>query len=156
MSKWEATMARLMAAAYLIALVLIAAVPPANAQDQAVLAANASFYKAFDRHDFKAMDALWAKTVPAVAIRPGWPAIHGRAAVMESWRSIIEGQALPSIKAEFPRVFVTGASAFVTCFEILGAGGYLIATNIFVMENGRWRMVHHYAGPAPPPAGEKT
>jgi hypothetical protein len=36
--------------------------------------------------------------------------------------------------------------AYVHCFEEID-GNYLIATNIFVHEGRRWRLVHHQAGP---------
>ena len=41
------------------------------------------------------------------------------------------------------------------CFEEI-SGSFLIATNIFVREGGRWKMVHHQAGPtnATAPADE--
>jgi hypothetical protein len=41
-----------------------------------------------------------------------------------------------------------GEVAIVTCYE--GNGEYpahLAATNVFVFEDGSWRMVHHQAGP---------
>ena len=41
--------------------------------------------------------------------------------------------------------------AFVVCYERLGPN-FLIATNLFVKEDGAWKMVHHQAGPIPPPA----
>jgi len=36
------------------------------------------------------------------------------------------------------------------CYEVL-EGGFLAATNVFVREDGAWRMVHHQAGASPPP-----
>ncbi len=38
------------------------------------------------------------------------------------------------------------------CYEVLGPN-VLVATNVFLREDGAWRMVHHHAGPcaAPPP-----
>ncbi len=35
-------------------------------------------------------------------------------------------------------------------------GGYLVATNIFIREAGAWKMVHHQAGPTPPPTIEAS
>ena len=46
-------------------------------------------------------------------------------------------------------------AAYVTCYERLGAGAFLLATNVLVKEkDGRWRLAHHHASPtpmAPPP-----
>ncbi|MBT4674150.1 MAG: SnoaL-like domain-containing protein [Rhodospirillaceae bacterium] len=49
---------------------------------------------------------------------------------------------------------INAGAAFVICTEDLGAAT-LIATNIFVAEDGEWRLVHHQSGPtqAPLPTG---
>src|SRR3546814_17800766 len=45
-----------------------------------------------------------------------------------------------------------GEAAFVTCYEVIG-DSLLAATNIFVLEDGGWKLVHHQAGPCNlPPA----
>ena len=51
----------------------------------------------------------------------------------------------PAITCHGPQAFIYGDAATVLCFEAVG-GGYLIATNNFVREGGRWKMVHHQAG----------
>jgi hypothetical protein len=43
-------------------------------------------------------------------------------------------------------VIVLDESAFVTCIERV-KDNRLVATNIFVLEHGVWKMVHHQAGP---------
>ena len=43
---------------------------------------------------------------------------------------------------------VLGHVAWVTCREVI-EGGQLAATNVFVQENGQWRLVHHQSGPTP-------
>ena len=130
--------------------------------EDAVLAANEEFYRAFAARDLAAMDALWAAETPVACIHPGWDALIGREAVMESWAAILGGPGAPQIRCESPRAFVLGPSAFVICREVLEAGR-LIATNVFAREQAGWRMVHHQAGPASqaqpapptPPASER-
>jgi hypothetical protein len=34
----------------------------------------------------------------------------------------------------------------VVCRELVG-GSALVATNLFVLEGGRWRLFHHHSGP---------
>ena len=119
-------------------------------EEEEVLAANQAFYDAFRARDLKQMDRLWAHASEVAVVHPGWPAIHGRNAVMESWRGIIEGPAPPDIRCDEPRVYVLGAAAFVICTEHLPQGD-LVATNLFANENGQWKLVHHNAGQAPPP-----
>ena len=123
----------------------------AMSDEDAVLAANQEFYRAFAARDHAAMDALWAEETPVACIHPGWDALVGREAVMESWTAILGGPGAPQIRCEAPRAFVLGPSAFVICREVLEQQGWLIATNIFAREEGGWRMVHHQAGPAAQP-----
>ena len=122
----------------------------ARPDEEAVLAANREFYRAFAARDLAAMDALWAEESPVACVHPGWDALVGRDPVMESWAAILGGAGALQIRCESPRAFLLGPSAFVICHEVLGPGR-LIATNIFAREQGRWRMVHHQAGPASQP-----
>lgn len=115
------------------------------ADEEAALAANAAFYEAFAAADFEAMDKLWARRAPVLCIHPGWGLLAGRSAVLESWRRIFD-KAPPDIICHHPRAFVLGDATLVVCLEIMPQG-VLIATNIFVREDGEWRMAHHQAGP---------
>jgi ketosteroid isomerase-like protein len=121
--------------------------------ERAVVAANAAFYAAFQARDLAGMEALWARVQPVAVIHPGWPPVHGRVAVLETWRRILEGPAPPEIACSRAWPYVNGDSAFVICYEKL-PGGDLVATNVFVREEGQWRIVHHQAGPTPPPADD--
>lgn len=115
---------------------------------QEVISANEAFYVAFRNLDMEAMETIWARNDEVAVIHPGWPGIAGREQVMTSWRLILEGDSPPKIRTVDPKAYVHGDTAFVVCYEEVG-GGYLIATNIFVREDGAWRMVHHQAGPSP-------
>ena len=111
-----------------------------------IAAANESFYAAFAGGDVGAMDVVWARAHPVTCIHPGWNVLSGREAVMESWEAILSNPEQPRIVAGGAQVQVLGEVAIVTCRELV-AGNPLAATNIFVREDGRWRMVHHHAGP---------
>ena len=75
--------------------------------------------------------------------------VVGREAVVASWRTILEGGGAPdTIRCLRPVIQVLGDAAWVLCTEDLGAGS-LVATNVFVREDGGWRLVHHQAGPTP-------
>ena len=52
----------------------------------------------------------------------------------------------PAASPRDARAFVLGEAGYVTCFEAFPEG-FLIATNLFVREEGEWRLVHHQAGP---------
>lgn len=118
-------------------------------EDLDVLAANAAFYRAFAERDLDAMEALWARSSRVACTHPGWRALHGRDAVMESWRSILDSPDAPEISCSRESVIPGDGMAVVLCVESL-RGGSLAATNVFVREAGAWRIVHHHAGPIAP------
>src|SRR5262249_19469141 len=100
----------------------------------------------FARGDLDAIDALWARRAPVACVHPGWDALHGRDEVMASWRSIVSGGGAPPIRCTRPSAYVLGESAYVVCGEVV-AGSELVATSLFVHEDGAWRLVFHQAGP---------
>ena len=121
---------------------------------QAVLFANEAFYRAFADGDLSAMDAVWARAAPVACIHPGWAALSGREAVMESWRAILSSSNRPAIESRAATAFLYGDTAVVICYEAVNKA-FLVATNVFVREGRAWKMVHHQAGPAAPPAPEE-
>ncbi|MDC3954055.1 nuclear transport factor 2 family protein [Polyangium jinanense] len=117
------------------------------ASDEAeVLAANAAFYAAFARRDLVAMDDLWARHAGVACVHPGWDVVRGRAEVMASFRAILSSPSAPAIVAKRPAATVLGDAAFVVCTESID-GNELVATNLFVREDGAFRLVLHQAGP---------
>jgi ketosteroid isomerase-like protein len=127
----------------------------AMTDSDAVLAANLEFYRAFGSRDLAAMETLWARQAPVACIHPGWPALADREAVMGSWQGILANPGAPRIACFDERVMLYGDTALVICEEEL-EGGTLIASNLFVREDGVWRIAHHQAGQlvarrAPPP-----
>lgn len=123
-------------------------------QRDQVLAANRAFYAAFRAGDFATMDELWSRRRPVAVHHPDWPAIDGREAVMESWRQILFAGVPPDIHPLHPTVILTERVAMVICEEALG-GARTIATNVFVLEPGGWRLTHHQATPLPVRAGRR-
>ncbi|MBU0726788.1 MAG: nuclear transport factor 2 family protein [Alphaproteobacteria bacterium] len=122
-------------------------IPKTTPNDRtALLFANEAFYAAFANRDVAAMQSLWAQRAALACIHPGWGLLEGRESVLQSWRSILSGNNAPVITPRGAKAFLYGESGFVTCFEAFPEG-YLIATNIFVKEDGEWRLVHHQAGP---------
>jgi ketosteroid isomerase-like protein len=111
----------------------------------AVLAANLEFYRAFTARDLAAMDQLWARAAPVACLHPGWTALTDRQSVMASWGAILTNPEAPRIACFDERVFLYGDTALVLCEEEL-AGGSLAASNLFIREDGEWRIVHHQAG----------
>lgn len=115
-----------------------------------LLALNQAFYRAFTERDLPAMEALWAQQIPVSCIHPGWTALFGREAVMDSWTDVLRSPEGPSIRPRNERVVLHGEVAVVLCEELLG-DAVLAATNLFAKEDGAWRLAHHQAGPVAQP-----
>ncbi|MDA7947950.1 MAG: nuclear transport factor 2 family protein [Hyphomicrobiaceae bacterium] len=126
-------------------------------EKQRVLAANEAFYSAFRNADFEAMEALWSRNRKVSVYHPNWPGIADRDAVMESWYRILISGDPPQVRAHAPTVVMTGRTALVICQEDLESTR-LIATNVFVLEDGEWRMTNHQASrlPAQPEQTNRT
>ena len=105
---------------------------------------NDTFYLAFNNGDLKLMDTLWAKEAPTVCIHPGWAPLLDRDEIMQSWENIFQGSAGNQLTCHETRVINVGELYNVICYEHL-PGGWLVATNSYVLEAGEVRMVHHQA-----------
>ena len=116
---------------------------------EAVLAANRSFYRAFNDRDADAMELLWAPTGALVCLHPGQPPLHERADIMASWRAILKHPDSPKVRSSDEWVMGGPGLAMVVCREIL-AEGQLMATNSFARLADGWHMVGHHSGPVPP------
>ena len=110
---------------------------------RAALRANHSFYAALSQGDYPAMEAVWSASESILCNHPGAPTLRGREAVMASWQAILAEP--PAVEASEAQVVVIRGLAFVTCLEAV-EDVCLCATNVFVWEDGRWRMVHHQSG----------
>jgi ketosteroid isomerase-like protein len=111
-----------------------------------VLAANLAFYRAFTERDVEAMDRLWARRRPVACTHPGWSVLRERDAIMASWRNILANPDAPRVACHDEEVLLYGDMAIVICEEEL-PGNALAASNVFVKEDGEWRLAHHHSGP---------
>jgi uncharacterized protein (TIGR02246 family) len=111
----------------------------------AILAANAAYYRAFATGDFAAMSRIWADDGVS-CIHPGWPALIGRSAILDSYRAILHSANRVHIVPRDATAIVAGGEARVLCVEIV-EGAALAATNCYRRVDGAWRMVHHQASP---------
>lgn len=125
------------------------------AENSAVLFANDAFYLAFQTRDIPAMEEIWADDDQIACLHPGWPPLHGREEVIESWAGILASPSSPQVEILDPKAYVFGDTAFVICFEVI-AGDALIATNYFRKIDGAWKLTHHQAGPTSGPLPNRT
>ena len=117
-----------------------------SADLEAVSAANRAFYEAFNARDQAAMAALWSRELEVTCIHPHRAMLVGREDVLRSWRAILGHPDQPKIvfAAEPPRI--VGDLGVVAGREVVAAVP-IAATNIFVREDGEWRMIHHHGSP---------
>lgn len=111
-----------------------------------VLLANERFYQAFNQKDPKLMEAAWASQHTVTCVHPGWNVLEGRDDVLESWHNILRNPGQPRIVAGGASATLFGDLAVVICRELV-AGSPLVATNLFVLEEGAWKLIHHQSGP---------
>jgi ketosteroid isomerase-like protein len=124
---------------------------------RAVVAANQEFYRAFRERDLPAMHRVWARECHIVCVHPGWEPLAGHAAVLDSWAAVLASPSSPPIVADEEHVVLTGQAAIVVCSEHID-DVKLCATNVFVREDGAWKIAAHHASPlsrlrpTPPPS----
>ncbi len=129
----------------------------------AVIAANAELYAAFEEGDVDRMEAIWDEVDDVCCIHPGWPLLRGRARVLRSWSVIMAN-------TNYIQFFLTGVQAVidadvavVTCEEnILTAvadpdGGLsqsakVVSTNVFRRRANGWRLWLHHGSPVLAPS----
>jgi hypothetical protein len=105
---------------------------------------NDAFYLAFNNRDLAQMDALWAIEHSTVCIHPGWDPLMDREEIMQSWENIFSGESGSNMQCHGARVVNFGGVYSVICYEEL-PGGWLVATNTYLLEKGEVKMVHHQA-----------
>ena len=113
--------------------------------EDAILAVNDAYYRAFMAGDFTAMARIWAEDGVS-CVHPGWPPLIGRNDVIESYRNILANENRVRIAHQDDAAIVTGDEARVLCIEVV-EGAALAATNVYRRVSGAWRMVHHQASP---------
>ena len=115
---------------------------------EAVLTVNRAFYRAFNERDYDALDTLWAPTGSLICLHPGQAPLYDRAAIMASWKAIVQHPQSPRARHADEWVFGKPGLAIVVCREILPTA-QLMATNTFVRLGDGWKMIGHHSGPAP-------
>jgi ketosteroid isomerase-like protein len=134
-----------------------------DADVDAVRAANAAFYSAFEAGDLDAMAEVWEHSDRIAVTHPGWPTLRGWPSVAGSWDAIFRNTPYIQFVLTGDEVAVVGDVAWVTLDEnILQAtgspdggaaesqelsGARIAAVNVFVRTRDAWRMVLHHGSP---------
>ncbi len=123
---------------------------------EAVITANARFYRALGNADLEAMSDLWLHSDESACVHPGWPMLEGWDLIRESWVSVFDSQGPFRVWPGEVAVHLDNTTAWVTCVENIDTSRELTdvliqtqATNIFRQFAGEWKMILHHASPLP-------
>jgi len=120
--------------------------------------AENAFYEAFERADLAAMMAVWAETDDVICVHPHGPRLVGFEAVRESWVQIFAGGRPMRMKTAEVRAYDGQTVSVRAVVEQIMAPGRaepahtVVATNVYELTEGGWRMKVHHASPPVEPA----
>jgi ketosteroid isomerase-like protein len=133
----------------------------------AVIAANAELYAAFEEGDPDRMEAVWDDADDVSCVHPGWPILRGRSRVLRSWSVIMAN-------TNYIQFFLTGVHAVVdddvavlTCEEniltsvaepdgALSESAKVVSTNVFRRRADGWRLWLHHGSPVLAPTQDEV
>lgn len=118
--------------------------------------AEAAFYTAFESASLEAMRQVWLEDDNVTCIHPMGTRLHGYAAVLHSWRQILDQAATLRIRIGEPHCTLAGQLAIHKVNEYLqldegrpGHESLILATNIYQLTAQGWRLILHHASPGP-------
>jgi ketosteroid isomerase-like protein len=124
----------------------------------ALLDANAAFYRAFESLSLARMEEVWLRAAHITCIHPGWNALVGWGPVMEGWEGIFASAFAMKFTLDDVRCVQRGDVGWVVLVEHVESHdrdgkslGVVQATNVFERHEGRWLIVHHHGSPVYPP-----
>ncbi|MGD8310845.1 MAG: nuclear transport factor 2 family protein [Chromatiales bacterium] len=114
--------------------------------------AEHAFYEAFSRLDLEAMGRLWADGDEVSCIHPGGHLIRGKDEVLQSWGEIFASASPPTIEYRSLSTQQADGLAVHLVEEMIRPSGQrsteagrVLATNVYVLRDGAWRMLAHHA-----------
>lgn len=119
-----------------------------------VLAANAAFYRAFEKKDIEAMSCVWSQGTGSLCIHPGREVLRGWKDIRSSWEKIFSNTQYLEIETETIAIEIRETLAYVIVVEnLLQVSGSRrvqarsMATNVFDRMAASWYLVHHHGSP---------
>ena len=124
--------------------------------EDSVRQANENFYKAFNNRDIDLMKETWLNDSGSVCIHPGWGPLKGYDPIIKSWSDIFKNSHNMEIRLSQVEVIFSDGLAWVSCQENLTIvtmdgvqSSYMVATNLYQLIDGQWRIMLHHASPTP-------
>lgn len=115
--------------------------------------AEAAFYDAFQRADFKAMSDVWANDDEVTCIHPMGPRLQGRDVVLASWGDLFSGGAelrftlTDALYTSDANVSVHSVSENISYGAGFEQRSVVLATNVYRLTNDGWRICAHHGSP---------
>lgn len=123
-------------------------------QRSEVLVVNEAFYRALEKKDISAMDAVWSGGTGSICVHPGWDVLRGWKEIRNSWVKIFSNTAYIEINTDIITTEVRDRIAYVLVVENIlqvvngrRLEAQSIATNVFELLGDKWYLVHHHASP---------
>ncbi|MGG6294002.1 nuclear transport factor 2 family protein [Leptolyngbya sp. AN02str] len=120
----------------------------------AILAANAAFYRAFEKRDIGAMDSVWSQGTASVCVHPGRGILMGWDDIRESWELIFRNTNYLEVDIQVKSTETSGNLAYVIVVESVmqvvrgrRMEAKSIATNVFERMGTGWFLIHHHGSP---------
>jgi len=123
--------------------------------------AETAFYQAFELCDLASMMDVWADRDFIECIHPMSERLQGRRDVENSWQQIFDSGLRVNIERSSVHRTQDALLAVHVLYEHLSIPGRnerhppVIATNIYQLIDGSWRMVLHHASPSPQDESDK-
>ena len=121
-----------------------------------LIGANASFYESLESFDLARMKSLWFRSDGVRCVHPGWEAIDGYDAVIDSWDQVFRNTGWMRVTPTNVVTHRLGDLGLVYCAENITAKhdddvgvAVTMATNVFRRTEDGWRMFLHHASPSP-------
>jgi len=130
--------------------------PESDGVRSELLGANNRFYESLESFDLGKMKSVWFRGEGVRCIHPGWDAINGYDAVIESWDQVFRNTGWMRVTPTDVSTWRLGELGLVYCSENITAKhddevgvAVTMATNVFRQTDEGWRMILHHASPAP-------
>lgn len=116
---------------------------------------EAAFYDAFERSDINLMMAVWADEPGIICIHPQGPRLAGLTAIRQNFAEIFSHGPNGQLKVSELRKHEGQTLAIHSVYEIFHSPDQqtrlppVLATNVFQLTPGGWRMIVHHASLSP-------
>lgn len=116
--------------------------------------AEAVFYGSIEAGDLDMLMQVWADDDGILCIHPGGGRLAGRAAIRESWRSILaNGSGMRFVLTDEQATLDEDLAVHAVRETITlsnNSQGVMLATNVYRRVGDSWRLIMHHASPEPP------